>query len=350
MDVDEGEDKDEEEPLQLCLPLGQVIMTANQVGGLTNHIDGMKGEIEGGNSWSSGHLNRREVPRANRGNPPSGGSGSNGSSGRGPPSGAGDPRRGGGPPSGGGGGSPHGGGGGPPDGGGGGPPPGGDPPPNKDESTNGDEEAGEPAEGNDPHTTAPQVTQLRFEEGSASSISHHTQVDQMSHTHLAPLYSYLNPTAVVTQAADYKAESLHQFLRHEALSWFNHEIDTPSYDEHELSFEKVICAMHIRFLHKATAQKVVHKFYNCQYSSETEVAAFYNTLDHNAGRMVVAPDDYTFRREFLAGLPESIRSLLMQNRGVNAEFTPSEVMYREAIKMETSLRFLRQQQHISGSQ
>ncbi|KDQ52153.1 hypothetical protein JAAARDRAFT_198564 [Jaapia argillacea MUCL 33604] len=162
----------------------------------------------GGNSWSSGHLNRREVPHANRGNPPSGGSGSNGSGGRGPPSGAGDLRRGGGPPSGGGGGSPHGGGGGPPGGGGGGPPPGGDPPPNEDESTNGDEEAGEPAEGNDPQTTAPRVTQLRFEEGSTSSISRHTRVNQMSHAHSAPHYSYLNRTTVVTQAADYKAESL----------------------------------------------------------------------------------------------------------------------------------------------
>ncbi|KDQ51452.1 hypothetical protein JAAARDRAFT_199097 [Jaapia argillacea MUCL 33604] len=146
-----------------------------------------------------------------------------------------------------------------------------------------------------------------------------------------------------------RVDFLGQFLRKQALSWFNHKIDTSRYYERGLNFEKVVCALHTWFLHKATAQEAVHKFLNCKFSSETGVAAFYNALHHNAARMVVAPDDYTFRREFLAGIPEEIRGLLMKNWGVNAEFTPSEVMYREAIEMETSLRFIARQRQLSGA-
>ncbi|KDQ63434.1 hypothetical protein JAAARDRAFT_189011 [Jaapia argillacea MUCL 33604] len=121
------------------------------------------------------------------------------------------------------------------------------------------------------------------------------------------------------------------------------------YYEQGLNFEKVVCALHTWFLHKATAQEAVHKFLNCKFSSETGVAAFYNTLHHNTAHMVVAPDNYMFRREFLAGIPEEIRGLLMKNQGVNTKFTPSEVMYHEAIEMETSLRFIARQQQLSGA-
>ncbi|KDQ64032.1 hypothetical protein JAAARDRAFT_187415 [Jaapia argillacea MUCL 33604] len=146
-----------------------------------------------------------------------------------------------------------------------------------------------------------------------------------------------------------RVDFLGQFLRKQALSWFNHEIDTPNYYNRDLNFKRVVCALHTRFLHKATAQEAVHKFLSRKFSSETGVAVYYNALRHNAGHMVVAPDDYTFHREFLAGIPEEIRDLLMKNRGVNAKFTSSEAMYREVIEMETSLKFMARQRQLNGA-
>ncbi|KDQ61892.1 hypothetical protein JAAARDRAFT_190604 [Jaapia argillacea MUCL 33604] len=262
-----------------------------------------------------------------------------------------------------------------------------------------------------PHEEQPYgPSNVRFDLGIdlMSSGSRRPRPDRMSHAYSGAPQTYLNPTAIVDHPNGYEEESLTQirssqplpkgvktpasyhwegeddvekfknwfqfllrwmsmqgltgdqydrtrvdflgqFLRKQALSWFNHEIDTPTYYDRDLNFEKVVCALHTRFLHKATTQEAVHKFLNCKFSSETGVAAYCNALRHNAGRMVVAPDDYTFRREFLAGIPEEIRDLLMKNRGVNAKFTPSEVMYREAIEMETSLRFMARQRQLSGA-
>ncbi|KDQ50655.1 hypothetical protein JAAARDRAFT_199786 [Jaapia argillacea MUCL 33604] len=304
---------------------------------------------------------------SNRSGPPPtkdrSGGGAPGGLGTGPPGGS---RR---PPSGGGG---------PPDGGG--PPV---PPQNDDDdsSHNDDQPCGGPSYS---------PSNVRFDLGNdlMSSASRRLRPNRMSHAYSSTPHTYLNPTAIVDHPDGYEEESLTrirpsqplpkgvktpapyhwkgeddvekfenwfqvdflgQFLRKQALSWFNYEIDTPNYYNRDLNFERVVCALHTRFLHKATAQEAVHKFLGCKFSSETGVAMYYNALRHNAGRMVVAPNDYTFHREFLAGIPEEIRDLLMKNRGVNAEFMSSEAMYREAIEMETSLKFMARQRQLNGA-
>ncbi|KDQ60523.1 hypothetical protein JAAARDRAFT_191897 [Jaapia argillacea MUCL 33604] len=269
---------------------------------------------------------------------------------------------------GGGGSGPPGGGRGPPDRGGG--PPGGDRPPSHDQ--------GNDSSDDDNHTCdelsyGPSNVRFDLRADPLSSVSCCPRPERVSHAYSGSPRAYLNPTAIVNYPDEYEEDQplpkgvktptpyhwegeddiekfenwfqfplrwmsmqgltgvkydrtrvdfLGQFLRKQALSWFNHEIDTSRYYERGLNFEKVVCALHTRFLHKATVQEAVHKFLNCKFSSETGVAAFYNALRHNTARMVVAPDNYTFRREFLAGIPEEIRGLLMKNQGVNAESNP----------------------------
>ncbi|KDQ59354.1 hypothetical protein JAAARDRAFT_192858 [Jaapia argillacea MUCL 33604] len=144
-----------------------------------------------------------------------------------------------------------------------------------------------------------------------------------------------------------RLQILGQYVKGLAADWYNQEVDAPYRRVRAWSFESAIVGLHRRFLHKATAQHAVDKFYACKFSCSDGVASYYNNLLKHASRMVERPDDYTLRRKFLCGLPTNIAELLLHSRNISAEHSPVELILEEAIQMESSNRFLWSYQHQS---
>ena len=79
-----------------------------------------------------------------------------------------------------------------------------------------------------------------------------------------------------------------------ASVWYNAEIDAPMRNKQNWTFEEAVCAMHERFIHKATALQAMNKLMEVRYSCTLGVSGFYHELKHRASRLVELPDDYTF--------------------------------------------------------
>ena len=118
-------------------------------------------------------------------------------------------------------------------------------------------------------------------------------------------------------------------MRGMAADWFHNEVEAWNRTTAEWSFEELICAMYRRFIHEVTAQNATDKFWGTIYSKAKGALAFYNDLNWYADRMIACPDDYTFKRKFLLGLPQDLIENLFKSRKVSAEHTPLKVLLHE---------------------
>ena len=89
-------------------------------------------------------------------------------------------------------------------------------------------------------------------------------------------------------------------------------------------------------------QNATTKFYSAKYSKSKGVLAFYNDLERYAGRMVARPDDYTFKRQLLRGLPQDMVEVLIKTRRVTAEHTSLPRLLQEAKAMESAFQAVEQ--------
>src|SRR5215471_9554445 len=100
----------------------------------------------------------------------------------------------------------------------------------------------------------------------------------------------------------------------------------------------LICALYKRFIHQVTAQNATDKFYSVRYNKSEGALAFYNALFRNAARMVSRPDEYTFKRRFMFGLPHELVEKLYTSRRVTAEHTPLGRLLQEVKSMESAIQ------------
>ena len=94
-------------------------------------------------------------------------------------------------------------------------------------------------------------------------------------------------------------------------------------------FEDVICRLFQRFVHEASAQNAVDQYDRTRFSHEKGALAFYNDLKCRARRMVQPPDDYSFRRKFLHGLPHLIIKSIFEACGISAKHSTIEEILKE---------------------
>ena len=127
-----------------------------------------------------------------------------------------------------------------------------------------------------------------------------------------------------------------------AADWFHLEVESFDRKIRNWTFTELIVAMYGRFIHEVTAQNATIKFYNAKYSKSKGVLSFYNDLERFAGRMVARPDDYTFRRQLLRGLPQDMVEVLIKTRKVTAEHTSLPRLLQEAKAMESAFQAVEQ--------
>ncbi|KIM58608.1 hypothetical protein SCLCIDRAFT_27989 [Scleroderma citrinum Foug A] len=102
------------------------------------------------------------------------------------------------------------------------------------------------------------------------------------------------------------------YLEGIAAEWYNQEVESPDRRIDYWSFEDLICGLFKRFIHEATAQQATTNYDRTRYSAEKGVLAFLNDMKWHAHRMVELPDNYSFRRKFIGGLPHSIVKTVLE--------------------------------------
>ncbi|KAH7917304.1 hypothetical protein BV22DRAFT_1052531 [Leucogyrophana mollusca] len=123
-------------------------------------------------------------------------------------------------------------------------------------------------------------------------------------------------------------------LKGPAKEWFGQEVLSPDRAIRKWTFRGAVLAMHRRFVHEATAQQATDQFHVLRYDHKTGATAFFNGLRERASRMVQQPDEYTFRRRFLDGLPHALVEDVLKTRGISAEYSRIEDILREVKAME----------------
>ena len=123
-----------------------------------------------------------------------------------------------------------------------------------------------------------------------------------------------------------------------AANWFAEEVESFNRTVDDWLFEDVVCAMYKRFIHRVTAQNAADKYKKTKFSKADGALAFYNDMKRHANRMVQPPDEYSFKRDFLKGLPQDLVENLMKSRRVSAEHTPIDILLEEVKAMESNLQ------------
>ena len=85
-------------------------------------------------------------------------------------------------------------------------------------------------------------------------------------------------------------------------------------------------------------QNTANKYKRAKFSKAEGALAFYNNMKRHANRMVQPPDEYSFKRDFLRGLPQELVENLMKSRRVSVEHTPLDVLLEEVKAMENNLQ------------
>ncbi|KAF7427911.1 hypothetical protein PC9H_007128 [Pleurotus ostreatus] len=123
------------------------------------------------------------------------------------------------------------------------------------------------------------------------------------------------------------------FVDGKAATWYNDEVDGMYRRHQSWTFARVILDMYDRFVQPTAMQDATEQFYAVEYTTAGGVRGFYDDLDRKAARMIHSVDAYTFRRQFLMGLPSYIRNVII-DRGYTAERHRLKEIYRVAIQVE----------------
>ncbi|KAF4568551.1 hypothetical protein EYR36_010563 [Pleurotus pulmonarius] len=120
----------------------------------------------------------------------------------------------------------------------------------------------------------------------------------------------------------------------EAAVWFDEEVEDAE-DDRQWTFLRVVIGLYDRFVQPTAIQDATEEFLATEYSSTTGVRGFLDALERTAKHMIHPPDAYMFRRQFVVGLPTTIRDRLV-DRGYNAERHPISDLYSVALQAEES--------------
>ena len=125
-----------------------------------------------------------------------------------------------------------------------------------------------------------------------------------------------------------------------AAQWFDQEVEGPDQVIPDWTFEDLICALFVHFIHEASVQNAAKKYDKTRYFSERGALTFYNDIKHCAAWMVQLPDEYSIWRKFINGLPMSIVEGVVKSHGISAEHSPMEHILVEVQRMESALKMI----------
>ena len=121
-------------------------------------------------------------------------------------------------------------------------------------------------------------------------------------------------------------------LTGEVQEWFYRNVERFDCQVHEWTLETVAQGLQRRFLHTLTHHHVSNKFDMVSQGNKT-VQEVLNNLKKYAAWMIHPPDVYTFHKQFISALRNSLRNEVLK-KGYNAEFSTIDQLYETARMIE----------------
>src|SRR6201999_892645 len=117
------------------------------------------------------------------------------------------------------------------------------------------------------------------------------------------------------------------FLEGEALAWFNEEVDGINSRPYHWTFKEIITSLYNQFIRDTVIQEADLAFRRMKYNPEMGIESYAQELKQHASRMVHWPDSYTYRKQFMRGLPNELFKKLLEK-----EITPESTSLSRIIK------------------
>ena len=105
---------------------------------------------------------------------------------------------------------------------------------------------------------------------------------------------------------EFQVNYLGTCLEGEAREWFLRNVEHFERDVHDWTLKTVVAGLQQRFLHTLTHHHASNRFESVMQGSKT-IHEILNDLKKYTDRMVMRPDEYTFRRRFISALREPLR-------------------------------------------
>ena len=121
-------------------------------------------------------------------------------------------------------------------------------------------------------------------------------------------------------------------LTGEAQEWFYRNVERFDRQVREWTLETVAQGLQRRFLHTLTHHHASNMFDMVSQGTKT-VQEVLNNLKKYAVRMIHLPNVYTFRKQFVSALRDSLRNEVLK-KGYNAKFSTINQLYETAHMIE----------------
>ena len=108
-------------------------------------------------------------------------------------------------------------------------------------------------------------------------------------------------------------------------------------DVRDWTLETVVAGLQRHFLHTLTHHHASNRFELVMQGNKT-VHEILNNLKKYTDRMVMRPDEYTFRRRFISALREPLRQEILK-QGLNPEKSTMSQLYELANAIEEATRY-----------
>ncbi|KAJ7780792.1 hypothetical protein DFH07DRAFT_950010 [Mycena maculata] len=127
-------------------------------------------------------------------------------------------------------------------------------------------------------------------------------------------------------AARYRIILLKTLIEGLALEWFVDYVESRPgrISEIKYDFASILCALHRRFVTAATAQKASRDFDAVRYSADEGPLKLMDSLMSASRRMREPMTQFMIVQRFLKLLPDKIYDMMLQQRGLSAEYSSIE--------------------------
>ena len=126
-------------------------------------------------------------------------------------------------------------------------------------------------------------------------------------------------------------------LTGEVQEWFYRNVERFDCQVHEWTLEMVAQGIQRRFLHTLTHHHASNKFDMVSQGTKT-IQEVLNALKNYAVQMIHPPNVYTFRKQFISALHDSLCNEVL-NKGYNAEFSTIDQLYKTACMIEEASHY-----------
>ncbi|KAJ7739713.1 hypothetical protein DFH07DRAFT_965698 [Mycena maculata] len=127
-------------------------------------------------------------------------------------------------------------------------------------------------------------------------------------------------------AAQYRIVLLKTLIEGPALEWFVDYVESRPgrISEIKYDFASILCALHRRFVTAATAQKASRDFDAVRYSADEGPLKLMDSLMSASRQMREPMTQFMIAQRFLKLLPDKIYDMMLQQRGLSAEYSSIE--------------------------